>query len=112
MSQNIRLVSVEIENYRQYYGNHKVNFASREEGFTVIMGKNGEGKSNLLNAINWCLYENEPHGIGEDVKEHESEKYNSLLSILNKCDTAIGRRLCKQRLLYPILDINILNNFV
>jgi len=37
-------------------------------------------------------------------KEHESEKYNSLLSILNKCDTAIGRRLCKNRLLYPILD--------
>ena len=34
-------------------------------------------------------------------KEHESEKYNSLLSILNQCDTAIGRRLCKQRLLYP-----------
>ena len=30
-------------------------------------------------------------------KEHESEKYNSLLSILNKCDTAIGRRLCKNR---------------
>ena len=81
MSQNIRLVSVEIENYRQYYGNHKVNFASREEGFTVIMGKNGEGKSNLLNAINWCLYENEPHGIGEDVKEHESE--NLKLSIVN-----------------------------
>jgi DNA mismatch repair protein MutS len=37
-------------------------------------------------------------------KEHETEKYNSLLSILNKCDTAIGRRLCKDRLLYPILD--------
>ena len=37
-------------------------------------------------------------------KEHESEKYNSLLSILNQCDTAIGRRLCKSRLLYPILD--------
>jgi len=41
-------------------------------------------------------------------KEHEDEKYNSLLSILNKCDTAIGRRLCKQRLLYPILDVKIL----
>ena len=39
-------------------------------------------------------------------KEHESEKYNSLLSILNQCNTAIGRRLCKQRLLYPILDKN------
>ena len=42
-------------------------------------------------------------------KEHESEKYNSLLSILNKCDTAIGRRLCKRRLLYPILDKSELN---
>ena len=50
MSDDIRLLSVEIQNYRQYYGNHKLNFASREEGFTVIMGKNGEGKSNLLNA--------------------------------------------------------------
>ena len=43
-------------------------------------------------------------------KEHESEKYNSLLSILNKCDTAIGRRLCKNRLLYPILDSNKLKD--
>jgi DNA mismatch repair protein MutS len=42
-------------------------------------------------------------------KEHESEKYNSLLSILNKCSTAIGRRLCKARLLYPILDPEELN---
>ena len=41
-------------------------------------------------------------------KEHENEKYNSLLSILNKCDTAIGRRLCKNRLLYPITNCNIL----
>ncbi len=41
-------------------------------------------------------------------REHEDEKYNSLLSILNKCDTAIGRRLCKQRLLYPILDIDLI----
>ena len=28
-------------------------------------------------------------------KGHKSEKFNSLLSILNKCDTAIGRRSCK-----------------
>ena len=81
MSDNIRLISVEIENYRQYYGNHKINFVTREEGFTVIMGKNGEGKSNLLNAINWCLYEEEPHGIGDDLSEHESE--NKSLSIIN-----------------------------
>ena len=39
-----------------------------------------------------------------DNKQHSSEKYSSLLSLLNKCSTAIGRRLCKERLLYPILD--------
>ena len=81
MSDDIRLLSVEIQNYRQYYGNHKLNFASREEGFTVIMGKNGEGKSNLLNAINWCLYQEEPHGMGDDDNEHESD--NKSLSIIN-----------------------------
>ena len=37
------------------------------------------------------------------------EQYNSLLSLLNKCNTAIGRRLCKERLLYPILDPLLLN---
>ena len=37
-------------------------------------------------------------------KEHEDEKFNSLLNILNKCNTAIGRRLLKNRLLYPIID--------
>uniref|UniRef100_A0A6C0BTQ3 DNA mismatch repair proteins mutS family domain-containing protein n=1 Tax=viral metagenome TaxID=1070528 RepID=A0A6C0BTQ3_9ZZZZ len=44
-----------------------------------------------------------------DNKEHLSEKYSSLLSLLNKCSTAIGRRLCKERILYPILDKNKLN---
>ena len=44
-----------------------------------------------------------------EAQEHRSEKYNSLLSILNKCNTAIGRRLCKERLLYPIIDPNQLN---
>ena len=39
-----------------------------------------------------------------DNKKSSLEKYSSLLSILNKCATAIGRRLCKERILYPILD--------
>ena len=44
-----------------------------------------------------------------DSHEHKTEKYNSLLSILNLCNTAIGRRLCKERILYPIIDIDLLN---
>ena len=33
-----------------------------------------------------------------DNKQHSSEKYSSLLSLLNKCSTAIGRRLCKRKI--------------
>ena len=43
------------------------------------------------------------------VQKDNSEKYGSLMSILNKCSTAIGRRLCKERILYPILDKDKIN---
>lgn len=43
------------------------------------------------------------------VQKDTSEKYGSLLNILNKCSTAIGRRLCKERILYPILDKDKIN---
>ena len=86
MSDEIKLISIEIQNYRQFYGNQKISFATRDEGFTVIFGKNGEGKSNLLNAINWCLYKFEPHGIGEDMTDHKSEN-KSLPIINNRCIT-------------------------
>ena len=62
MAENIRLISLELNNYRQYYGKQHIDFSSREEGFTTLLGKNGEGKSNLLNALSWCFYKTEPHG--------------------------------------------------
>lgn len=66
MAEEIRIVSIELNNYRQYYGKQKIDFSSRNEGFTTIIGENGEGKSNLLNAINWCFYKTEPHGKKDD----------------------------------------------
>lgn len=84
MADEIKFISIEIQNYRQYYGSQKINFTSRDKGFTVIFGKNGEGKSNLLNAINWCLYKYEPHGIGDDDTDHKSEN-KSLPIINNRC---------------------------
>ena len=81
MSDEIRIISVELENYRQYYGKNKIEFSSRDEGFTIIAGKNGEGKSNLLNAINWCFFHDEPHGVGDDSSDHKSD--NKSLSVIN-----------------------------
>ena len=56
-----RIVSVKLLNYRQYYGEQEASFAARDQGFSVFLGENGEGKSNLLNAINWCFFHKEPH---------------------------------------------------
>jgi DNA sulfur modification protein DndD len=56
-----RIVSVKLQNYRQYYGKQEAPLSPRSQGFSVFLGENGEGKSNLLNAINWCFFHREPH---------------------------------------------------
>lgn len=43
-----------------------------------------------------------------DSREHEGERYSSLMSLLNKCQTAVGRRLVRERLLHPAVDPEIL----
>jgi DNA sulfur modification protein DndD len=52
---------ITFKNYRQYK-DAKITF-SRDpiKRITVIQGVNGAGKTNLLNAITWCLYEKEYH---------------------------------------------------
>ncbi len=58
----MKILSLELENYRQYKGKQKIEFsASDEKNFTIFVGANGAGKTNLLNAITWCLYDREEH---------------------------------------------------
>jgi DNA sulfur modification protein DndD len=56
----MKLISLEIKNFRQYYGNIKIKFnEDPKKNFNIIRGVNGAGKTNLMNAITWCLYKNE-----------------------------------------------------
>lgn len=65
---------ISFVNYRQY-GTFDINF-SNDYGATlsVLIAKNGTGKTTLLNAISWCLYDEELHLSDKD----------STLSILNR----------------------------
>lgn len=58
----MRIENLEITNYRQY---RKVKFDFTNTGTNhdihVVLGKNGTGKTNMLNAITWCLYGDEMH---------------------------------------------------
>lgn len=46
-----------IENWRSFYKEYEITFATDpEKNVTLIRAENGFGKTNLLAAINWCLF--------------------------------------------------------
>lgn len=58
----IQIHSIELKDYRQYIGKQKIPLKiDGEKNINVIEGENGSGKSNLLNAITFCLYDTEEH---------------------------------------------------
>ncbi len=53
----MKINSIELKNFRPYYGKHTINFATDDERHvTVIQGVNGAGKTSLFTGLNWCLY--------------------------------------------------------
>ena len=59
----MKITKITIHGFRQYK-DLKVEFNSAdkdEHDLHIIIAKNGIGKTNLLNAIEWCLYDDEPH---------------------------------------------------
>jgi DNA sulfur modification protein DndD len=52
---------IQMKNYRQY-ADARIEFArAPSRNFTIIQGANGAGKTNLVNAITWCLFGDETH---------------------------------------------------
>jgi len=64
----MKIESIQFKNYRQYR-DARIDFAyaGHEKSLTVIQGPNGSGKTNILNAISWCLYGEELH-LGDKYK--------------------------------------------
>ncbi len=53
---------IKLKNYRQYRDvSLKFGKPKDKKNFIVIQGANGSGKTNLVNAITWCLYGKEKH---------------------------------------------------
>ncbi|HBE53500.1 MAG TPA: ATP-binding protein, partial [Cyanobacteria bacterium UBA11369] len=54
----MRLISIKLCNFRQFYGQTpEIALASGEQNTTIIHGNNGAGKTTLMNAFTWVLYE-------------------------------------------------------
>jgi len=57
----MRIEKLIMKNYRQFK-DVEISFEkSKNDDIHVFIGDNGTGKTNILNAINWCLYYDEPH---------------------------------------------------
>lgn len=58
----MRIENIEIQNFRQYRNlSFKFPTVSGQNDLHIIYAKNGVGKTNVLNAITWCLYDTEMH---------------------------------------------------
>ncbi len=71
----MRINNIIIKNYRQY---QNLNFEfkqGRNNDIHIIVAQNGVGKTNLLNAVTWCLYGIEPH-LGDEEKDQGLPKIN------------------------------------
>ncbi|MBW4551267.1 MAG: AAA family ATPase [Aphanocapsa sp. GSE-SYN-MK-11-07L] len=54
----MKLLALKLCNFRPFYGEHGLTLAkSDDRNITVIHGNNGSGKTALLNAFTWTLYE-------------------------------------------------------
>jgi DNA sulfur modification protein DndD len=53
----MKIERMRIDNWRSFYKDHEIIFATDpENNVTLIRAENGFGKTNLLAAINWCLF--------------------------------------------------------
>lgn len=97
-----RIYKVVMKNYRQYYEEVVAEFTTKENALSIFLGENGEGKSNLLNAINWCLYHHEPHkGPTKDLPIINT-KYLTEQPEDSKCEMRVDVYLDKDDTKYKI----------
>ena len=86
---------IKLKNYRQYK-NVTINFPlpSGDKNFIIIEGSNGSGKTNILNAIDWCLYGEELH----------LDKNNIVLPLVNMLSLDKNPNNCEVSVEIQMLD--------
>jgi len=73
----MKIEKIILKNYRQFK-DAEISFNKKSEfDLHVIIGKNGTGKTNILSAINWCLYGDEPN-LSKDSRQLPLLNLNSM----------------------------------
>ena len=52
----MKLIEISLKNFRQFYGEQKIEFSTGNENITIIFGENGKGKTGIFRALMFGLY--------------------------------------------------------
>lgn len=52
----MQLKSIEFQDFRQFYGTQKIEFANEEKNTTIIFGENGKGKTGIFRGLMFSLF--------------------------------------------------------
>lgn len=72
----MKLTKLTVRNWRPYHGEQTVEFTTNpDQPLTVFFTPNGGGKTSLLNAFTWCLYEKFTKGFRrpDDLVNHQAQ---------------------------------------
>lgn len=73
----MKFTNINIENFRQYYGNVSIDLSTdTQKNIVVIGGRNGYGKTNLLLSVVWCLYGDKISQIDDHFKKEIQKEKN------------------------------------
>lgn len=81
----MKLIRLEVNNFRQFYGKQVIEFSvASGKGVTLIHAENNGGKTALLNALRWCLYEETTDNLQDSqnlLNKHALEQGNNTFSV-------------------------------
>ncbi|WP_423746627.1 AAA family ATPase [Haladaptatus sp. SPP-AMP-3] len=93
MMDNVQIFELKLQDYRQYEGETIIPLETTDdENINVIVGQNGAGKSNILNAITLCFYGEEAHTDAHSGDSLKSDPYVNIrrLDSLSPGESAEG----------------------
>src|SRR3712207_4501153 len=54
----MKLLRMDMENFRQFYGQQSIEFSNDKKNVTIIFGENGKGKTGIFRSLMFGLYGN------------------------------------------------------
>lgn len=79
----MEITKLELNDFRQFYGKHTVEFGKNKKNTTIILGANGNGKTGIFRAVMFALY-------GDMLLEQDNKSKELILVNLEKLEEKLN----------------------